>query len=331
MNKGMILCLMAIFFAACEQNDWDQSISMSGSERAAENDIAVSDGAISATGAQMGVADRLEESENMAIAETDPEFSDNEFYDEVDPDHSELLDGTQTRAVEYDYDIRLKKRTPKLYLLNTSQNPDKGYHMEVYGNRFQVVETGVGYPFRIYPNGNVIINGGLSIQSNNGDVGGNTRLRLKESYGNDSIWELRAEDYVSGGNANFFSIYGGQNSDLARRLVITKSGDVGIGTETPEHRLEVNGTVRAKKVIVETNWSDFVFEKDYDLKSLEEVRAYINKNGHLPDVPSAKKVEKEGISLGESQAKLLQKIEELTLYAIAQNDRIKKLESETCR
>lgn len=100
------------------------------------------------------------------------------------------------------------------------------------------------------------------------------------------------------------------------RLQILETGNVGIGTLTPSEKLAVNGNIRAKKIIVETGWSDYVFADDYKLKSLNELASFIKQHKHLPDVPSAKEVEKSGISVGENQALLLKKIEELTLYII---------------
>lgn len=75
-------------------------------------------------------------------------------------------------------------------------------------------------------------------------------------------------------------------------------------------------------------WSDFVFENDYDLPTLEEVEEHIAENGHLPEIPSEAEVTENGINLGEMDAKLLQKIEELTLYLIEQNKEIKELKKE---
>ncbi|MEL4309134.1 hypothetical protein JMA43_13605, partial [Joostella sp. CR20] len=82
---------------------------------------------------------------------------------------------------------------------------------------------------------------------------------------------------------------------------ISHDGLVSIGTAVrqPGYRLAVNGKIRAKEIKVETSgWSDFVFEKDYDLPTLEEVEKYIKENGHLQDIPSAKEVEQNGIHLG---------------------------------
>ena len=111
-----------------------------------------------------------------------------------------------------------------------------------------------------------------------------------------------------------------------RRLVFFRNdGFVGIGTSNSENfKLGVNGAIRAKEIKVETGWSDFVFEKDYDLPSLEEVAQHIAQKGHLKDIPSAAEVKENGVFLGEMDAKLLQKIEELTLYILQQDKAYKE-------
>jgi len=111
-------------------------------------------------------------------------------------------------------------------------------------------------------------------------------------------------------------------------LRIDENGFVGIGTPSPSYPLSVNGTIQAKEVIVETGWSDFVFEDSYKLLSLAEVETHIEEHGHLPGVPSASAVQSEGLSVGEAQTIMMQKIEELTLYVIAQQKEIDDLKSE---
>lgn len=100
-------------------------------------------------------------------------------------------------------------------------------------------------------------------------------------------------------------------------FLVNNAGRVGIGTVTPDSKLAVNGVIHSKEVKVDLNgWSDFVFEKAYPLPTLKEVEQHIKEKGHLKDIPSAREVEEHGIFLGEMDAKLLQKIEELTLYII---------------
>jgi hypothetical protein len=113
---------------------------------------------------------------------------------------------------------------------------------------------------------------------------------------------------------------------------ITSAGNIGIGTATPQAKLAVNGDVFAKKVKVTATgwpaWPDYVFGDGYKLPSLAELEAFIKKNKHLPDVPSAKEVEANGLDLGDNQAMLLKKIEELTLYVIEQQKQIEQLKKE---
>jgi len=106
------------------------------------------------------------------------------------------------------------------------------------------------------------------------------------------------------------------------------SGNVGIGTNNPNQKLTVNGTIYGKEVKVDLQvpGPDYVFEKDYALLSLDKVQSFIAEHKHLPEVPSAKEMEANGINLSEMNLLLLKKIEELTLYQIEANKRIQKLE-----
>ena len=105
-------------------------------------------------------------------------------------------------------------------------------------------------------------------------------------------------------------------------LVILPSGNVGIGTVSPTAKLAVNGTIRAKEVIVDTGWADYVFAEDYRLAPLAEVEEHIREKKHLPGIPSAAEVAEHGVSMGDMQARLLSKVEELTLHLIAQQKQL---------
>ena len=103
---------------------------------------------------------------------------------------------------------------------------------------------------------------------------------------------------------------------------------VGIGTMNPLYKLDVNGSIRAKEILVETTGADFVFADDYRLRPLSEVEAFITENKHLPEIQSAQEMQENGVSVSELQTKLLQKIEELTLYLIQQEQIIQELRQE---
>jgi hypothetical protein len=119
----------------------------------------------------------------------------------------------------------------------------------------------------------------------------------------------------------------GYNGPPNSLFTVLKSGFVGIGTNSPDAKLAVKGQVHAQEVKVDLSvpGPDYVFEKEYNLPTLDSIKAYIDKNKHLPEVPSAKEMEKNGVNLGEMNMLLLKKIEELTLHLIAQEEEIKKL------
>lgn len=126
------------------------------------------------------------------------------------------------------------------------------------------------------------------------------------------------------------SAYAKSYVDIVGGGLRVTSGNVGIGTvDTKGYKLAVNGNIRAQEIKVETaNWPDYVFAKDYQLPSLQETEQHIKDKGHLAGIPSAEEVKANGVDLGEMNAKLLKKIEELTLHLIEQNKRIEKLENQ---
>ncbi|BBD46997.1 Hypothetical protein PEIBARAKI_6990 [Petrimonas sp. IBARAKI] len=112
-------------------------------------------------------------------------------------------------------------------------------------------------------------------------------------------------------------------------LIQNSSGQVGINTSnTRGYTLAVNGNILAKEIKIETGWADFVFDKDYQLPTLAEVERHIREKGHLQGIPSEIEVKENGVNLGEMNIKLLQKVEELTLYLIGLDREYKTLKQE---
>jgi hypothetical protein len=156
--------------------------------------------------------------------------------------------------------------------------------------------------------------------------------------------------YADGGNANKVAdiyVYNSQigigtetpnsNARLDVNGNIYSSGKVYIGladgtttSKITNYSLAVNGTAIFTKAIVKLNsgWPDFVFHKEYKLPSLEGIEEFIRIYKHLPDVPSAGEIEKNGLDLGDNQVLLLKKIEELTLIIIDQNKAFNKLKKD---
>lgn len=205
-----------------------------------------------------------------------------------------------------------------------------------------------------YTTGSVIINGGFQSSNNygltlvptTGDavIRRNTTGNLVISSGTEpgvTNTDIRFNYSYGGGSGGVYIFDGGNERNAhfkvtpAGHLIISPSGyqgspgNIGIGTTgTLDAKLTVAGNVRAREIRVTIDaGSDFVFENQYDLKTLTEVEEFIKKNGHLPDVAPASEMEDNGIELGKMDMKLLQKIEELTLYLIEQNKKIEDLQN----
>lgn len=149
-----------------------------------------------------------------------------------------------------------------------------------------------------------------------------TVFKISHEYSNNPSY--RNNGYIafhrgSSQNGGFLEL--GTNG--LQRLLIDPAGRVGIGTTSPDEMLTVNGKIHAREVIVDLNvLADYVFEPDYDLMPLHKVEQFVQTNKHLPGIPSVSEVKNNGLSMGDMQNKLLQKIEELTLYMIEQGKTI---------
>lgn len=179
--------------------------------------------------------------------------------------------------------------------------------------------------------GNILISRSVSdeLGSTNGSIYFGDVVDASEPYGK---WGI---EYVSsaeeGYGLNFWKPWfvgqGGGN----HYLFLADNGNVGIGTKAPEAKLDVVGGIHAHSIRISTGrgeWPDYVFSENYELMSLKELDAYVNANKHLPGVPSACEMEEQGdVDLGEMNAILLEKVEELTRYVIdlqKQIDEMKK-------
>lgn len=131
-----------------------------------------------------------------------------------------------------------------------------------------------------------------------------------------------------GNRAAEFFLTNTANENLVK--LVPDGGRVGIGTDDPKAKLAVNGDIRAKEVRVMTDiqLADYVFDEDYKLRPLTEVEQYVQEHKHLPEIPSAAEVKENGMDVAEFQNKLLQKIEELTLYMIEQQKQLEALKKE---
>jgi hypothetical protein len=150
-------------------------------------------------------------------------------------------------------------------------------------------------------------------------------LQIQNTTAN-RIWEFQTN---TDGNFHFNAcgaaadVIKAVHSGSVANTMVLQAGNVGIGTTNPTNKLEVNGTIRTKEVIVETTgWSDYVFAPDYRLAPLSEVEAHIQAKGTLPGIPSAAEVAERGVGLGDMQAKLLAKMEEMTLHMIALSKKV---------
>ena len=205
------------------------------------------------------------------------------------------------------------------------------------------------------PNQSKTIYGSLITTGNNNQLGGNTMVNGAMTL-NNGLGLTLSQSNSNGQQQIYFKEVGVNRSQLTsnftddkfyfyhnggNRVIIDGMGKVGIGNSSPSYQLDVSGTSRftqkmileddieAKKVKVTAtpgSVPDYVFSNDYALRTIPELEEFIKTNSHLPNIPNAKEIETNGQNLGEMQLKLLEKIEELTLYVIEQNKKVQGLE-----
>ncbi len=180
---------------------------------------------------------------------------------------------------------------------------------------------------------NSLVHQRLFWNASNTDAGEVDRAKIsfgtKNVSGSTRTWGIYAYSYGLdqgfGGGIRFTSLVGAAETEIMR----IDNGKVGIGTTAPDAPLTVAGRIHSQEVKVTVDaGADFVFDESYDLRTLEETEKFIVKNKHLPEIASEEEMLENGIRIGEMNIKLLQKIEELTLYTIDINKRVNQLETE---
>lgn len=226
------------------------------------------------------------------------------------------------------------RTTGKLSLISNSSA--LGDIISLYGDR---IDNTAMYGFGIETNGGTLyakaVSGYNWYLNKNADQGSSATMKLNSSQlevnGDISlarIHKIKFLENVGGGDRAYIRSTNGEGGDYnslvfainagTESMIIKHNGRIGIGTLDPQSKLSVDGQIRATevKVLSDISVPDYVFEPDYELRTLQETKEYIATNRHLPEIPSAGEIGANGIDLGDMNMRLLKKIEELTLYQI---------------
>ncbi|PRD44965.1 hypothetical protein C5745_18855 [Sphingobacterium haloxyli] len=158
--------------------------------------------------------------------------------------------------------------------------------------------------------------------------------KIRIGVSNDTY--TRAEIMLENNNTAHGKIYFRTSSSgvpAATRMMIQSNGNVGIGTIDPKAKLAVDGNILAKEIKVKTDITvpDYVFEETYNLPTLSSIENYVKEHKHLPEIPSAKDIESDGLDLAEMNLLLLKKVEELTLHLIEKDKQVNELSERVLR
>jgi len=208
---------------------------------------------------------------------------------------------------------------------------DPTEQLHVAGNSIITGKVGIG---TTDPEKKLEVNGDIKIPLNNRMYFGSASIQGYQAgygglkfYGTGGGFDRLAITVDPAGRVGIGTTNPVEKLHVEGNSIIT--GNVGIGTTNPQSKLAVNGTITAKEMKVQTGgWPDFVFEDNYKLMSLNKLEKHIKREKSLPGIPTNEEVIEEGIKLGEMQAKLLEKVEELTLYVIELNKKVENLRKE---
>ncbi len=205
--------------------------------------------------------------------------------------------------------------------------------------RFAVIDTNNVSSSTAFGGNVEVLNGMLNVTGSRTYMGSNVSAILGGNYSDYTCFGSPQGGRIRGSNDGYLILegnpngYGNKNVYINRYvpdgniLMTSSTGKVGIGTDDPKYKLDVNGIIRANEILVSIpTGADFVFGDDYQLRPLNEVNAFIQENKHLPEIQSAADMQQNGISVNDFQIQLLQKIEELTLYIIQQEAKIQVLQ-----
>lgn len=214
---------------------------------------------------------------------------------------------------------------------------------KLYVNCPDDLKVGIGTSaptHRFHVVGDGMFNGILKVSDNlaiGGEINGNGRLLVRNTshdiglyiqhQGNNKLYNKLILLEYSHPSTEIIKVVNTTNNNVP--FLLTAAGKMIVHNGTKKTlQLNEDGVLYARKIKVDTdNWADFVFEKDYQLMPLAEVKQFIQSNKHLPDIPSEKELKENGLDLAEMNRLLMQKVEELTLYMIQLQEKVDQLES----